>query len=1194
MSIQAEIQGGLGNQLFIVSALLGESKRQNIPYLIKKTISYSVTPRNTFWDIILHKLKYVEELPKHDIIYTEKNNDIHSPIINANGKHLKINGYFQCSKYFSGDEKELFCLKEEHQSIVDKQFEDLKKDFPKDIKVNFIHVRRGDYLKYANVFYIMEMEWYKRALQHFNEDDLFLIFSDDIEWCRQNFSFLKHKQYVSNVDYIDLFLMSKCDGAIIPNSTFSWWGAYLGKEKKVVCPDIWMKNNISQRDMRNESSWINLPIFLKEDIVSKTIEEIKESKEIKPISSILKSTTLITGYFRLPGVNRPTHFDEYIELSKKLLNFDHNMVIFVDYETYDLIWKIRKEFNLLHKTFFIPMSLTNFSLYYLKPKLDINHQKNPSVKHTPDYSILTISKLEMLDKVSKINPFSSTHFTWVDFGIAKFNNYASHHQLRILMNTFKDKFSLTQLNFVSKQLIQPGQPYHKDKGFAVAAGCMSGNSFHLSKIWELTKIYYEKAVNEGYLVVEENILKELFVDYPDLFDVYYGTYSAVIMNYSRIRIHAENIIGNTCIPARINKDYNTGFKVCDQIYRSWINDIVTIEREYILKLLDEYFISSWWTNNKNICVEIVKKLEHLLNDENIVREFKKKQDHYTGNFDFVFSLLPTTKNIYCLEKPNDEELNVLMLEGKVHIYSCEDYISSNYMLTANPIIRSHMRMKSVKFDQNYVKWNFNFKNTFYIMPNNLEDRLVSSETSEKKLVSSETSEKKLIAKFKLQNLTCSCLNSATIDDIIDNFDPKMSVVEQMYMQSHFNLWKYQVKNKIPYALILEGGISFDNEWRKKLDTIASSIDYNWNIIILNSFEKSDKPFTWERIFVKQKSEDLNPERISVSQKSEDLNPERNLNPDFIPSAYILSYKGAKSLIDKYNSEKCFYTTNFISLQKDNGYTYSPGLILQDLHDVEVEKVLSEMNYSLQNYEIQENLQEDLQDVSQNKFPMLDMTDIIPFRFHFTEENTFCISLESSTVRWQKMERRFKNQNLNVTRWIASTPDNLTDIFREHLKPTEKACAQSHINIWKHQIKNNLPYVFIMEDDICFDKKWREKLNEFSNVIKDREWDMVMLNAAGKNDSVNKWEIKYEQYYCGGYILSLSGAKELINMFQDNFNVADKMTIELQYRERTYVYFPWLQIQENSDSTIGNNISQEYKYVTTRLGEISYSLDNYDI
>jgi GR25 family glycosyltransferase involved in LPS biosynthesis len=76
-----------------------------------------------------------------------------------------------------------------------------------------------------------------------------------------------------------------------------------------------------------------------------------------------------------------------------------------------------------------------------------------------------------------------------------------------------------------------------------------------------------------------------------------------------------------------------------------------------------------------------------------------------------------------------------------------------------------------------------------------------------------------------------------------------------------------------------------------------------------------------------------------------------------------------------------------------------------------------------------------------------------------------------------MKGRLEYFNLDFTIWKASTPNTLIDDFYD-LKPLQKACAQSHINICKHIVKNNINYTLILEDDACFDKDWLSKLNEF--------------------------------------------------------------------------------------------------------------------
>jgi hypothetical protein len=75
-----------------------------------------------------------------------------------------------------------------------------------------------------------------------------LIFSDDINWCKNNL-LIKNKNIFfieGNQDYIDLWLMSMCKNNIMANSTFSWWGAWLNKNpnKKVFVPRTWFGNMI--------------------------------------------------------------------------------------------------------------------------------------------------------------------------------------------------------------------------------------------------------------------------------------------------------------------------------------------------------------------------------------------------------------------------------------------------------------------------------------------------------------------------------------------------------------------------------------------------------------------------------------------------------------------------------------------------------------------------------------------------------------------------------------------------------------------------------------------------------------------------------------------------------------------------------------------------------------------------------------
>jgi hypothetical protein len=114
-----------------------------------------------------------------------------------------------------------------------------------------MHVRRGDYLTLPN-FNICTIDYYKNAAEFLKNkygNLTFFLFSDDINYLQNNFSFLE--KYIAvdtsaetNPDYWDLFLMTQSDHNIIANSSYSWWGAFLNQSpgQTVIAPQKWLKD----------------------------------------------------------------------------------------------------------------------------------------------------------------------------------------------------------------------------------------------------------------------------------------------------------------------------------------------------------------------------------------------------------------------------------------------------------------------------------------------------------------------------------------------------------------------------------------------------------------------------------------------------------------------------------------------------------------------------------------------------------------------------------------------------------------------------------------------------------------------------------------------------------------------------------------------------------------------------------------
>lgn len=123
-----------------------------------------------------------------------------------------------------------------------------------------IHVRRGDYMKHKLYRGICGMDYYKSAISYvrnmFGDNIKYVVFSNDIMWCKENISPLLSNSEQMFVDwnigqdsYKDMRLMGACKINIIANSSFSWWAAYLNKhdDNKVIAPRKWVNMNTKHR-----------------------------------------------------------------------------------------------------------------------------------------------------------------------------------------------------------------------------------------------------------------------------------------------------------------------------------------------------------------------------------------------------------------------------------------------------------------------------------------------------------------------------------------------------------------------------------------------------------------------------------------------------------------------------------------------------------------------------------------------------------------------------------------------------------------------------------------------------------------------------------------------------------------------------------------------------------------------------------
>jgi hypothetical protein len=178
-------------------------------------------------------------------------------------------GYLQTEKYFL-DARDLilhqFAFKAHIRQSAEFYMENIRST-NKVSQIVSIHVRRGDYVMFPDHHPTCSKEYYDKAINTIknmlgkDSDIKFLVFSDDIEWCSGQFVGDEYRVVDMNNPFSEMCLMTMCDHNIIANSSFSWWGAWLGdsSDRIVISPSKWfghlIQKNTSDIYLKN---WIKI------------------------------------------------------------------------------------------------------------------------------------------------------------------------------------------------------------------------------------------------------------------------------------------------------------------------------------------------------------------------------------------------------------------------------------------------------------------------------------------------------------------------------------------------------------------------------------------------------------------------------------------------------------------------------------------------------------------------------------------------------------------------------------------------------------------------------------------------------------------------------------------------------------------------------------------------------------------------
>ena len=282
--VRTKVCGGLGNQLFQYAAARALSLKNDCQ--LELDLSFYDARRHRAFELDRFPIEARWKLPSRNRLSARRLVDTFQKARKRRPEYREISkrfdadfhglsapidldGYFFSDKYFS-DHSDIIRVELKPPAAEDHHSADLRTRIASE-ESTALHIRRGDYVtnkKASERFWSCSLEYYERAMQQIGGNGPAFVFSDDIQWARENLKPVMPLHFIDadpNQDGIrDMWLMTHAHHHIIANSSFSWWGAWLAGEPggqakgATIAPAKWFNDpTIDDTDMVPEA-WIRL------------------------------------------------------------------------------------------------------------------------------------------------------------------------------------------------------------------------------------------------------------------------------------------------------------------------------------------------------------------------------------------------------------------------------------------------------------------------------------------------------------------------------------------------------------------------------------------------------------------------------------------------------------------------------------------------------------------------------------------------------------------------------------------------------------------------------------------------------------------------------------------------------------------------------------------------------------------------
>jgi hypothetical protein len=276
--------GRLGNQMFQYASLRGIAANNNLEFCIPPLDTPTYANYGLFDCFKLPNVKHTGLIGQAPTGFAPTAGSLDEPgfefdeeLFNNCPDNVNIDGYRQSEKYFKHIEDSI----REDYTFKNEILEPCKEYMDQfDGNISLLHIRRGDNVGRPDWYPMPTVDHFQYLLEKYFPNQPVLICSDDLDWVKEQPLFKDDRFYLSEtriyypekvmngtgvmetslVPYYDLCMMTMCNGAIIANSSMSWWGAWLQKNRTqpVIAQDPWFGERLSFNNLKDliPEDWI--------------------------------------------------------------------------------------------------------------------------------------------------------------------------------------------------------------------------------------------------------------------------------------------------------------------------------------------------------------------------------------------------------------------------------------------------------------------------------------------------------------------------------------------------------------------------------------------------------------------------------------------------------------------------------------------------------------------------------------------------------------------------------------------------------------------------------------------------------------------------------------------------------------------------------------------------------------------------